>query len=254
MVTVSESVPVLLLHGFLGNPEDWDAVLDAWSPQKQVYPLSLVSLVGQPSTSVSDHVQILDRMLSAILAMLDGHDIEVCDMVGYSMGGRIAWLFAHHYPHRVRRLCILSATPGISDPETRRMREVQDRAWGALLRSVGMSDFLTFWYAQPLFDSFREHFVFQNVVQRRALEDTEVQAQILEGCSPALQPDLWDWVLASQIPTLYLSGEKDLRYTQIGNRLLANRDIRCEVLPCVGHVLHLEAPQAVAMALGRFLI
>ena len=237
----TKTVPVLLLHGFLGDPSDWLAVRQACQ-----------SILGVHAYDLRDSEHGIEAGLSRMVAYMDSVNRSAWDIVGYSMGGRVAWLLAYRYPQRVRRLCILCANPGISDPEARRMRAEQDRVWVTLLRTSGMASFLTRWYAQPLFDSFRQHPVFQTVVQRRALENAAVHAQILECGSPAILPDLWAWVLLSQIPTLYLSGEKDLRYTQIGEALSANPYIRCAVLPEVGHVLHLEAPVAIAAAMDCF--
>ena len=236
-----DEVPILFLHGFLGDPSDWEAVRHAYASVQAVQAYDLRAAEKG-----------IDACIFHMVAYMDSVTHAPWDIVGYSMGGRMAWLLAYRYPHRVRRLCILSANPGISDPQARRMRAEQDRVWATLLRTSGMAAFLTRWYAQPLFDSFREHPVFQAVVQRRAFENAEIQAQILEGCSPAVQSDLWPWVLASPIPTLYLSGEKDGPYTQIGESLSANASIRRAVLPDVGHVLHLEAPEAVAAAMDGF--
>lgn len=241
MLNDSDAVPVLLLHGFLGNPEDWAAVCQALPSVQDVH-------VYQ----IQDADQGFEACLAHMLAYMDCCQTP-WDIVGYSMGGRLAWLLAYRHPHRVRRLCILSASPGIADPEARRIRAVQDATWCRVLRATGLTAFLTQWYAQPLFDAFRQHPAFQATLERRYLENGEVHARILERCSPAVQPDLWAWVLASQIPTLYLCGERDSRYTEVGQRLSANNDLRCEVLPGVGHVLHVEAPVAVAVAIARFL-
>ncbi len=241
MLNDSDAVPVLLLHGFLGNPEDWAAVCQVLPSAQDVHVYR-----------IQDADQGFEACLSHMVAYMDRCQTP-WDIVGYSMGGRLAWFLAYRYPHRVRRLCILSASPGISDPEARRMRGLQDATWCRLLRTLGLTAFLPQWYAQPLFDAFRQHPGFQATLERRYSENAEAHARTLERCSPAVQPDLWAWVLASQIPTLYLCGERDRRYTEVGQRLSANDHLRCEVLSGVGHVLHLEAPVAVAVAITRFL-
>ena len=53
------------------------------------------------------------------------------DLVGYSMGGRMALRTAVDHPHLVRRLVLIGATPGIEDPADRAARAEQDRATAA---------------------------------------------------------------------------------------------------------------------------
>jgi len=240
--------PVLLLHGFLGSPEDWESVCHAWGIGIQrAKPFGIKKTCSaEPSTGA------WDDLLHNIVVYMDRHDTGTWDIVGYSMGGRIAWMLAHRYPHRVRRLAILSANPGITDDDDRRLRAEQDHAWAMDLRTAGMVAFLTRWYEQPLFDSFRQSRIFQKILETRATENPETHAQILESLSPALQPDLWSWVVASEIPTLYLSGDYDSRYTQIGKRLSENSAVIYKTIPEAGHVLHLESPKAVAEALMCF--
>ena len=265
--------PVLLLHGFLGAPEDWDAVCHAWQPSQPVYAYSGIQPFGYAQGPPFERPQgspkpfeikekyatepsgkIWDTILKNILAYMDQRNSDdAWDIVGYSMGGRIAWMLAYYYPHRVRRLCILSANPGLSSPDERQLRALKDQEWADCLRTEGMVTFLHRWYAQPLFASFRQHALFSSIVAKRADEDSAMQAMIVTSLSPAYQPDLWSWVLSSQIPTLYLSGDSDVRYTEIGHRLSVNQAIRHETIPGAGHVLHLEAPAHVAEVLQRFL-
>jgi len=273
MFTNTSRPPVLLLHGFLGSPEDWASVCHAWQPEQPVHAFDISSAFCMakidPNSeengiqrakpfeiekidSAEPSLEAWDAILHRIVAYMDRQDVGPWDIVGYSMGGRIAWMLAHRYPHRVSRLAILSANPGISDADERRIRAEKDHAWAMVLRAEGMSSFLNRWYAQPLFDSFRQHPIFQGLMKKRVAENPEPHAQILKSLSPALQPDLWSWVLSSEIPTLYLSGAYDSRYTQIGKRLSANRAVTHETIPDAGHVLHLESPNAVAEALSCF--
>lgn len=236
------SVPAVFLHGFLGSPEDWHPVQRYWVSLKPVYTWSM------PTDSVT-----WDTVLLALLAYVEGLG-GICDLVGYSMGGRIAWMFAYYYPAKVRRLCILSATPGISDLYDREKRLCQDRIWADSLTQKGMGVFLREWYQQPVFRAFAKTAVFEKMLQKRENNTEAVCAQTLVSLSPALQPDLWQWVLAASIPTLFLAGFQDFKYVEIGKRLSQNPCIHTEIIPDVGHVLPLECPADVAKKVLAFLI
>lgn len=108
--------------------------------------------------------------------------------------------------------------------------------WSQKLHSVPMDSFLRAWYNQPLFDSFRTHPRFEEVVQRRALQNPHLMAQVLTQLSLSKQPPY----APLPLPTLFLHGQRDGAYQSL-----------CATLPSVqipnaGHVLPIEAPQPCA--------
>ncbi|MEF2978636.1 alpha/beta fold hydrolase [Subtercola sp. YIM 133946] len=113
---------VLLLHGFASDGvADWPA--DRWaeplaSAGRDVY---VVDLPGHGSAGAIDAVA--DVSTAAILAAVDAaiepgvsfadseSDTGTLDVVGYSLGARLAWDFAGTRPHRVRRLVLGGLSP-----------------------------------------------------------------------------------------------------------------------------------------------
>ena len=53
--------------------------------------------------------------------------IEKTDILGYSMGGRLALSFAIQYPCFVRKLVLESSSPGLITEQERANRRIQDR-------------------------------------------------------------------------------------------------------------------------------
>ncbi|MGG5808111.1 alpha/beta fold hydrolase [Falsiroseomonas sp. CW058] len=97
---------VLLLHGFgasLHAWDDWAALLEA---ERRVLRIDLpgFGLTGPDPTG--DYSDL--RAVAVIEALLDGLGLGQVDLVGSSMGGRIAWRFAAERPARVRRLVLMA--------------------------------------------------------------------------------------------------------------------------------------------------
>jgi pimeloyl-ACP methyl ester carboxylesterase len=104
---------VLLLHGFGASLHTWDAWAALLEASHRVIRIDLpgFALTGpDPTGDYSDA-----RATVVLTALLDRLGVAQADVVGNSMGGRIAWRFALAEPARVRRL-VLVAPDGFAGP------------------------------------------------------------------------------------------------------------------------------------------
>lgn len=111
----SASAPVvILLHGFGASLETWEPWARALSGQYRVvrYDLPGFGLTGpDPSGDYTDARSVL-----ILAGLMDRLGVEKADIIGNSLGGKIAWMFAAQYPGRVNKLVLISpdgfASPG----------------------------------------------------------------------------------------------------------------------------------------------
>jgi pimeloyl-ACP methyl ester carboxylesterase len=110
--------PLILLHGGLGSGEMFEPVLPQLTQHHQVI---TVDLQGHGRTADIDRP--LDAVLMAgdIAALIDHLELARPDVVGYSLGGGVAFHTAAKYPAKVRRLVMVSANirPDAIYPEMR---------------------------------------------------------------------------------------------------------------------------------------
>jgi pimeloyl-ACP methyl ester carboxylesterase len=105
---VPEPTPVLLLHGMGSNARTWDRfAIELASAGRQAIALDLR---GHGESSHPGEYSF-DLMRADVLAFLDHLGIARVDLVGHSMGGRVASLVACGHPSRVRRLVVEDAPP-----------------------------------------------------------------------------------------------------------------------------------------------
>lgn len=103
-------IPLVLLHGLSGTIEDWSETLPALSDSRRVI---AIDLLGSGQTSKpSDCTYAPQIMRDHVLNVLDALSLDVVDINGWSLGGRIAIDLAYAAPHRVHRL-VLTAPAGI---------------------------------------------------------------------------------------------------------------------------------------------
>ena len=71
------------------------------------------------------------------------------DLLGYSLGGRVALQLALDHPGRIRRLVLVSSGPGIADPAERERRRQRDERLAQILDEDGISPFTAWWESSP---------------------------------------------------------------------------------------------------------
>jgi pimeloyl-ACP methyl ester carboxylesterase len=98
--------PLILLHGGLGSGEMFGPILPALSQHHQVI---LVDLQGHGRTADIDRPIDVRLMADDIAALIDHLGLEKPDLVGYSLGGGVAFFTAVKYPETVSRLVIAAA-------------------------------------------------------------------------------------------------------------------------------------------------
>jgi pimeloyl-ACP methyl ester carboxylesterase len=101
--------PLLLLHGGLGSIGMFGPVLPQLARGRQVI---AVDLHGHGRTALGDRAISLVDMGSDMATVLRELGHEQVDVLGYSMGGGVAFQLAAQHPRLVRRLALVSA--GIS--------------------------------------------------------------------------------------------------------------------------------------------
>jgi pimeloyl-ACP methyl ester carboxylesterase len=98
--------PLLLLHGGLGSIEMFGPVLPLLAQGRQVIG---VDLHGHGRTALGDRPISLVDMGDDMAAVLRALGYAQVDVMGYSMGGGVAFRLAAQHPQMVRRLVLVSA-------------------------------------------------------------------------------------------------------------------------------------------------
>ncbi len=98
--------PMVLLHGGLGSGEMFGPILPALSANHQVI---APDLQGHGRTADIDRPIDIRLMADDIAALIDHLGLDKPDVVGYSLGGGVAFHTAVKYPEKVGKLVMASA-------------------------------------------------------------------------------------------------------------------------------------------------
>lgn len=99
--------PLVILHGLFGTLDNWQTVGKRLAEHRQVV------LVDLPNHGRSPHVDAADyeTQAAALAEFLTAHWMHRADVLGHSMGGKVAMRYALNYPDRVRKLVVVDMAP-----------------------------------------------------------------------------------------------------------------------------------------------
>lgn len=242
----ARATTAVLLHGFLGSPDDWQPIADRLAGR--------VPCVAPP---LADH-PTLAALETAIRRSVRGPAV----LIGYSMGARLALHLLLRDPDRYRVGVLACGSPGLASAAERAERRRADARLAARLRGLGDTEalrgFLDEWYAQPIFARVRSHACYPSMLERRLRIDPGAWAATLTHLGTGALPSLWDELPRLRQPTLVLAGELDARYVTIASRMAARSAtlraaLRARLLPDCGHAVLCEKPAEFATQVATFL-
>ena len=229
----------LLLHGFAGTGRSWDPVIQAagaphWRPNAPDLP-------GHGSGG-----PVAPGAVPGLAASLAGQFGPVGTLAGYSMGGRIALQMALDQPGCAQRLVLVSMSPGIDDPADRARRSEADHELAARFEEASPEELADLWLSGPLFAGDAPQVQELAREQIRASEPAGLAAALREFGPGGMEP-LWDRLPELRVPVTVVTGERDTRYREIGERIAALiPDADAVVVSGAGHALPREAPGELA--------
>jgi 2-succinyl-6-hydroxy-2,4-cyclohexadiene-1-carboxylate synthase len=236
---------VVYLHGMGGSPEDWRPV-QARQPGLAV---SLDAEAGDPAELAAALAEQIPKQVSGSIALC-----------GYSMGGRIALLTTRALLARNKKpdgLILVASGFGTANESENAERNATDEKWAALVES-NKEEFWTKWYEQELFASFRalpEAARGGWLDHRKALDAADIARQ-LRNLGPGRHGDLLPVlkeVTSKGVRVLYVAGDADAKYAGLLPKLAEFPGVQTSVIQGAGHVLPLEAPEALAARIARFI-
>lgn len=239
---------VIFLHGFTGSTATWHEVIAQLPSDCRIIAIDLIGH-GKTASPKQLHFYKMEEQVALLEAFFKWKGIEQFDLVGYSMGGRVALAYAMTYPNRLNKLLLESASPGLSDLADREVRMEGDGLLAGRIESEGVESFINFWQDIGLFQSQKTlPLEKQNSIRAERLEQSKIGlANSLRGMGTGQQKSYWDMLSKYAKPVVLLSGELDAKFIKKAQQMTALFPQSVHVtIPKVGHAIHVENPQSFA--------
>jgi pimeloyl-ACP methyl ester carboxylesterase len=252
-VDEGSGAPVLLVHGFPLDHTMWDAQIAALAQQSRVIAPDLRGF-GQTPLAPGDAERgiSMEAYADDLAELLDALAIhEPIVLVGFSMGGYVAWQFVRKYGSRLRALvqCDTKATADSDEARGGRLKMAEHVAeWGSGRVAEMMGPKL---FAPATFE--KQPKVVAAV--RTVVERTPPAGIAAAQRGMAARPDVTSMLATINVPTLVLVGEHDAISPPAEMKDVAGAIPGAEfvVIPRAGHMTTMEEPGAVNSALVRFI-
>jgi pimeloyl-ACP methyl ester carboxylesterase len=251
---LSDSVPIILLHGMSSSLHTWDSVTIGLSAKRRVISLDLpgFGLTG-PSPENTYNFDYYSKFIDSFTSRLA---LKKFILVGNSMGGAISWNYALHYPAQVSKLILIDA---VGYP-----KKDESGSLGFKIAAMPVINNLLLFITPKLlikksleavyFDQTRvtdaQVTRFHDIAIREGNRNAALQ--IFKG-SFGTTKNKGD-IRRVQTPTLILWGDKD-NLISVENAERFKKDIKdskVEIYPNVGHVPMEEVPLKVANSILDF--
>jgi 2-succinyl-6-hydroxy-2,4-cyclohexadiene-1-carboxylate synthase len=251
--------PVLMLHGFSGSGLSWAGLAGLGGRFRaivpdlpghggtgwQATPAGAPEATGTPSAGSDPRPRAsVERTADDLATIVRRLGAEQVDVVGYSMGARVALRLAIAQPAALGRLVLESPSAGLADAAARAERAAADAAWARLALEEGIEAFAARWEAQPVLageaalpPSARRR---QQAI-RRAGTPLGIAASLVHGGQGAMEP-LHDRLAGIVAPTLVIVGAADPARARAEEVAGGIPGARLAIVEGAGHAPHLERP------------
>ena len=245
---IGSGKPFIILHGFLGMGDNWKTLARQFAENNLE-----IHLVDQRNHGRSFHSDEFDYELMAedLKTYCEVHSLQNIILLGHSMGGKTAMLFASKYPEYVSKLLVADISPryypihhdaileGLSslDFNTIKSRGEAEKALSAYVDDVGTRMFLLknlYWIKKG------------QLALRMNLDALRNNVSEVGEALPTQA--------TFEKPTLFLRGDKS-EYIAKTDEAIINRHFRnakIQTIKNAGHWLHAENPQDFYEAVMEF--
>jgi pimeloyl-ACP methyl ester carboxylesterase len=103
-----EGKPLLILHGFLGMSDNWKTIGTQFAADG--FQVHLLDLRNHGKSFHSDEFSY-EIMAQDVLEYCQANNLEKVSIIGHSMGGKTAMLFAANHPEMVEKLVVADIGP-----------------------------------------------------------------------------------------------------------------------------------------------
>lgn len=246
---LGEGKPLLILHGYFGMSDNWRTLGNQFAEDYEVH------LIDQRNHGRSFHADEFNYEVLAedLYNYIQHHKLENIFLIGHSMGGKTAMLFAVTYPELVDKLIVVDISPRAYEPHH-----------NAILAGLNSVDFSKQNTRRLVDDQIKKYipemgvrqFLLKNVYwAAKGVLDYRFNLKSLTDNNPEVGKALSQNTKFTK-PSLFLKGEKSDYITENESLIINTHFPNHKIIEInkAGHWLHAENPKDFYKEVRNFLI
>ena len=245
--------PLVILHGLYGASDNWVSVARKLEERFTVFIPDLRNHGQSPHTTTHTYQDMADDLLQ----FLQDHHIKKTILLGHSMGGKLAMLFAAEYPEMISALIVADIAPKSYNSADNPFKTVLEHEiiLGLMedlnLVNVTSRKEIDTFLAEKLKDSTLRQFLIKNIHRNRDGDfEWKINVPVLKHALNSITSDVNSEWFADRLPILnypvtFIRGLNSDYISDADFPLI--REIYPEAhildIPDAGHWLHAEQPE-----------
>ena len=244
-----EGKALVILHGLFGMLDNWQGLA------KQFGQFFETHIVDQRNHGKSFHAEAhnYELMCADLMNYLDVRGLDKVSLLGHSMGGKTAMMFAAKFPERVEKLVVVDIAPKYYAPHHQEILAGLNAVENAKVQSRKEADKLL---SQHFSELGIRQFLLKNLYWRTKEDlafkfNLDVLSKEIQNVGEAI----FDTAVFTQ-PTLFIDGETSNYILEEDVELIEQHFPDAEIIEIAnsGHWVHTENPEDFFEEVTRFLI
>ncbi|MBA3899918.1 MAG: alpha/beta fold hydrolase [Bacteroidetes bacterium] len=233
--------PLIILHGLFGSLDNWQTMAKTFSAHFTTYIVDLRNHGQSPRSKEWSYQAMADDLLE----LIESENLENLIVLGHSMGGKTAMLFAVQHPDKLSKLIVADIAPRKYVPHHQTILEA--------LHTVDVENISSRKEAEErlsehINDISTKQFLLKNLywkdIDAKKLDwrfNLDAISENIEKIGIAIPDDS----PVKDLPTLFIKGEKSEYITISDNNLIQKIFPKAEIetIKGAGHWLHAEKPE-----------
>jgi len=246
---IGQGPDLVMLHGWSMNSAVWHDLAEGLAKK---FTLHLVDLPGHGQSDWQEGALDLQVLIENLATELP----QSAYWMGWSLGGLISLAFAEHYPERIKKLVLMSATPYFVKNEdwSSAMEPAIFNAFAENLDSNQAETLQRFLLLQAR-GSAHSRETIRHLAEQLAVEQPPVAEALTAGLDLLINTDMRKQLSALQCPVKMILGERDTLIPK--EMLLAAKQLQPQIettlLAGAGHAPFISQPNECQNEIEQFL-
>jgi len=245
--------PLVILHGLYGSSDNWISIARKLEKRFTVFIPDLRNHGQSPHTSTHTYQDMVDDLF----LFFKDHQIDKATILGHSMGGKLAMMFAAEYPELITGLIVADIAPKNYNSENKPFKTVLEHEMilGLMeelnLVAVTSRKEIDYFLSDKLKNITLRQFLIKNIHRdKEGYFEWKINVPVLKHALDSITSDVnGDWFADRQpilnYPVTFIRG---LNSDYISDQdFIAIKEIYPEArlidIPDAGHWLHAEQPE-----------
>ena len=235
---IGEGAPLIILHGYFGMSDNWKSLGNRFSENFQTH------IIDQRNHGRSFHSTNFsyEYLVEDLVNYVEHHNLKNIIVLGHSMGGKTAMLFAVKYPTLVAKLIIVDIAPKYYQPHHYDILKALNSVDFSIQNTRKLVDEKI---SELIFDPVTRAFLLKNVFwKEKGVLGYRFNLQALTKNNEEVGKALPSFTFFHN-KTLFLAGGNSHYIKKKDIPLIKKHfpDVSIQTIPNVGHLLHAESPE-----------